>query len=85
MQDDAHARAVAAEASQARQLRMVPLFSRMDDSFVEDIKRRDARDSGRESAPMRAAPDADLLETSELDIEAAFAAAVGLIKRKIGR
>jgi cytidylate kinase len=55
------------------------------EAVLEDIKRRDARDSGRESAPMRAAPDADLLETSELDIEAAFAAAVGLIKRKIGR
>jgi hypothetical protein len=26
-----------------------------------------------------------LLETSDLDIEAAFEAAVGLIKRKIGR
>ena len=50
-----------------------------------DIERRDARDAGRESAPMRAAPDADLLETSDLDIEAAFEAAVGLIKRKIGR
>ena len=45
----------------------------------------DARDAGRESSPMRAAPDADLLETSDLDIEAAFEAAVGLIKRKIGR
>jgi CMP/dCMP kinase len=55
------------------------------DGVLADIKRRDARDSERESAPMRPAADADLLETSELDIEAAFAAAVGLIKRKIGR
>ena len=55
------------------------------DGILDDIKRRDARDSERESAPMRPAADADLLETSELDIEAAFAAAVGLIKRKIGR
>jgi len=55
------------------------------DAVLADIQRRDARDAGRESAPMRAAPDADLLETSELDIEAAFEAAVGLIKRKIGR
>ncbi len=37
------------------------------------------------SAPMRPAADADLLDTSDLDIEAAFDAAVGLIKRKIGQ
>ena len=55
------------------------------DTVLADIERRDARDAGRESAPMRPAPDADLLETSDLDIEAAFEAAVGLIKRKIGR
>jgi cytidylate kinase len=34
---------------------------------------------------MRPAADADLLDTSDLDIEAAFDAAVGLIKRKIGQ
>jgi cytidylate kinase len=55
------------------------------ESVLDDIRRRDARDAGRESAPMQAAPDASLLETSDLDIEAAFEAAVGLIKRKIGR
>ena len=37
------------------------------------------------SAPMRPAADADLLDTSNLDIEAAFDAAVGVIKRKIGQ
>jgi len=55
------------------------------DAVLDDIRRRDARDEGRESAPMRAAADADLLDTSDLDIEAAFAAAVGLIKRKVSR
>jgi cytidylate kinase len=55
------------------------------DAVLADIERRDARDAGRQSAPMRPAPDACLLETSDLDIEAAFEAAVGLIKRKIGR
>jgi cytidylate kinase len=34
---------------------------------------------------MRAAPDADLLDTTDMDIEAAFEAAVGLIKRRIAR
>ncbi len=55
------------------------------EAVLEDIQRRDARDAGRQSAPMRPADDAILLETSELDIEAAFDAAVGLIKRKIGQ
>jgi CMP/dCMP kinase len=49
------------------------------------IRSRDARDAGRESAPMRRADDADLLDTTEMDIEAAFDAAVGLIKRKISQ
>lgn len=49
------------------------------------IRDRDARDAGRESAPMRRADDADLLDTTEMDIEAAFDAAVGLIKRKISQ
>jgi len=65
-----------------RQAQLEPVIF---DAVLADIERRDARDAGRESAPMRPAPDADLLETSDLDIEAAFEAAVGLIKRKIGR
>ena len=49
------------------------------------IRERDARDSGRSDAPMKMAADADLLDTTQLGIEAAFDAAVGLIKRKIGQ
>lgn len=49
------------------------------------IRQRDERDSSRASAPMRPAGDAILLDTTNLDIEAAFDAAVGLIKRKIGQ
>jgi CMP/dCMP kinase len=52
---------------------------------LEVIQKRDARDSGRETAPMRAAEDACLLDTSNLSIASAFDAAVGLIKRKIGQ
>lgn len=54
-------------------------------TVLEDIRRRDARDSSRDAAPMRAAPDAFLLDTSDLDIEAAFDAAVGEILRKVGQ
>ena len=53
--------------------------------ILHDILKRDERDASRESAPMRPAQDACLLDTSDLDIEAAFDAAVGLIKRKIGQ
>ena len=52
---------------------------------LDVIRGRDARDSGRADAPMKAAADAILLDTTKLDIEAAFEAAVGLIKRKIGQ
>src|SRR5262249_44648266 len=43
---------------------------------LEDIRRRDARDQNRAVAPTRAAPDAHLLDTTHLDIDAAFRAAV---------
>ena len=52
---------------------------------LDMIRQRDARDASRASAPMRPAEDAILLDTTNLDIEAAFDAAVGLIKRKIGQ
>jgi cytidylate kinase len=55
------------------------------ETVLADIIARDARDSGRSNSPMVMAPDAMLLDTSNLGIEAAFDAAVGLIKRKIGQ
>ena len=55
------------------------------DRVLEVIRRRDERDAGRPDAPMKAAPDAILLDTTNLDIDAVFDTAVGLIKRKIGQ
>jgi cytidylate kinase len=55
------------------------------DGVLAVIRDRDARDAGRASAPMRPADDAILLDTTDLDIEAAFDAAVGSIMRKIGQ
>ena len=52
---------------------------------LEIIRGRDARDSGRADAPMRAAEDALLLDTSKLDIDSALDAAIGLIKRTVGQ
>lgn len=46
---------------------------------LEDIRNRDRRDSERAIAPMTQAEDAHLLDTTNLDIEAAFGAALGLI------
>jgi cytidylate kinase len=55
------------------------------EGVLEDIRRRDRRDAGRDAAPMRQAPDAFLLDTSNLDIEAAFNTAVGVILGKAGQ
>ncbi|MBA4173002.1 MAG: (d)CMP kinase [Hyphomicrobium sp.] len=55
------------------------------DRVLAMIRERDARDSGRADAPMKRADDAILLDTTDLDIETSFDAAVGLILRKIGQ
>jgi len=44
-------------------------------TVLADIEARDARDAGRADAPMKAAPDAVLIDTSRLTIDEAFAAA----------
>ncbi len=49
------------------------------DDLLADIRLRDARDSGRAAAPMLAARDALHLDTTELDADQAFAAALELI------
>ncbi|TCT10690.1 cytidylate kinase [Tepidamorphus gemmatus] len=49
------------------------------EQVLADIRRRDARDTARAVAPLRKADDAHLLDTTDLDIEAAFRAAVDLI------
>lgn len=46
---------------------------------TEEIRARDAADAARAAAPLVAAADALLLDTTELDAEAAFQAALGLI------
>ncbi len=55
------------------------------ESVSETLRRRDERDANRPDSPMMPAADAILLDTSGLDIEQAFEAAVALITRKIGR
>ena len=48
--------------------------------ILADILRRDARDTQRSAAPLRAAADAHLLDTTHLDIDAAFRAAVDIVE-----
>ncbi|WP_269584252.1 (d)CMP kinase [Roseibium sp. Sym1] len=50
-------------------------------SVLEDLKRRDERDSQRTVAPMKQADDAVLLDTTEMDIETAFQTAVDIVSR----
>jgi cytidylate kinase len=45
-----------------------------------EMAARDARDSARAAAPLRPAPDAVLLDTSALDADAAFAAALRIVE-----
>ena len=49
------------------------------EAVLADIRRRDARDSSRAAAPLRPAADAALLDTTELDAESAFRAALDLV------
>jgi cytidylate kinase len=49
-----------------------------------DLKARDARDSGRDAAPLLQARDALLLDTSDMDVDEAVAAAIDLVEKRIG-
>ncbi len=53
------------------------------ETIEADLIARDQRDRGRSAAPLRQADDAVLLDTSDLDIEAAFAKALALINNKV--
>lgn len=55
------------------------------DAVLADILARDERDKSRNIAPLRPARDARLLDTTKLDIEAAFRAAVDLINAAADR
>ena len=50
---------------------------------LEDVIARDRRDSGRAAAPMRAAEDAVMLDTSGMSIAQAVAAAIAAVARRL--
>lgn len=53
-------------------------------AVLEDLRRRDARDSKRKTAPLRPATDAEIIDTSALDAEEAFRRALSLVRRARG-
>ena len=48
-----------------------------------DIRARDERDATRDIAPLRQAIDADLLDTSDLDVDQAIAEAIRLVEARV--
>lgn len=49
------------------------------EAILADIRRRDERDTSRSAAPLKAAKDAVLLDTTTLDADAVFQAALAII------
>ncbi|MCW2315845.1 cytidylate kinase [Rhodoblastus acidophilus] len=54
-------------------------------AILDDIKKRDARDSARADAPLKPAPDAKILDTTDLNVEGALAAALAITEAAIIR
>jgi cytidylate kinase len=53
------------------------------EAVLADLRARDSRDREREAAPMVPAPDALLLDTTDLSIDAAVAAAIAYVKSRL--
>ena len=54
----------------------------IDTAVLQAMKDRDARDQGRDVAPMRPADDAVVLDTADLDADQAFSAALAIIRKQ---
>jgi len=54
------------------------------EEVLADIRARDARDSGREVAPLKPAADALVLDTSDLSLDDAIAEALRLAEERLG-
>lgn len=53
------------------------------DDVLLDIRARDERDAHRDVAPLKQAEDADLLDTSELDVDRAVTEAIRLVDARV--
>jgi CMP/dCMP kinase len=56
---------------------------RGEEDLLKELNARDAADKSRPISPLIQAPDAALLDTSDLGIDAAFAAALALVSAKV--
>ena len=54
-------------------------------TVLADIRKRDERDSNRSASPLKQADDAHLLDTTNLDVEAAVAAAIAIVEKSRAR
>lgn len=80
---DAHAKLFITASPEVRAKRRQKELGAADyDAVLADIKSRDDRDSKRAAAPLVAAKDAVTLDTSEMDITAAVAAAVAAVEAR---
>ena len=52
---------------------------------LADIRARDERDTSRSTAPLRPAPDAETIDTSELSADQAIEAAINAAERRLAR
>jgi cytidylate kinase len=52
---------------------------------LEEIRKRDRRDSNRAAAPLKPAKDAVVLDTTKLDVDAAFKAALAIVEAASAR
>ena len=64
------------------ELKRLGIAAHYEDVLI-DIKARDARDSNRSAAPLVMAADADLLDTSDMDIDAAVQRAIALVEARL--
>ncbi|TNC48954.1 (d)CMP kinase [Rubellimicrobium rubrum] len=53
------------------------------DGTLEEVRARDARDGARATAPLRAASDAVAIDTSDLKVDDAVAAALSVVRRRL--
>src|SRR5262249_60619077 len=53
------------------------------ENVLQDLNERDARDSGRPAAPLMAAADAEVIDTTALDADAVFERAAATVARSL--
>ena len=85
---DADAKLFVTASSEARAVRRYEEMKRRGervnfDDILADILQRDERDQNRATAPLKPAADADLLDTTNLTIDAAIQQAIALVNAKI--